>query len=639
MKITELLDLRGIELNVKVGSKQEAIDKLIDLMYATGKISDKEAYKKGILAREALTSTGIGEGIAIPHAQVAAVKKAGLAAMTVPDGVDYESLDGQPAKLFFMIAAPEDGGNTHLQALAKLSALLMDEDFRQSLLDAKTPEEFLHNIDVKEAQKDAEDAAEAAKPVEGGYKILAVTACPTGIAHTYMAAENLTKAGEAMGIPLKAETNGSEGIGNALTAEEIKNADGIIVAADKKVEMARFDGKPLLSVPVTEGIRHPEDLINKIENGQAPIYHAEEGEAGASDSGSSEGVGRSFYKHLMNGVSHMLPFVVAGGILMAVSFLVDGSAAGTSKFGTSTPLAAWFNAVGNVAFGMMLPVLSGFIAMSIADRPGLAVGFVGGLAAKSGMTFADPTAAHITATPGFLGALLYGFVAGWIVLLLKKLFKGLPKSLDGIKPVLLYPLIGVFLMAIFACAINPFMGMINSALSAFLNNLGNYGIILGLVAGGMMSIDMGGPFNKAAYVTATGLLADGNYTLMAAVMAGGMVPPLAIALSTTFFKNKWTEEERNAGLVNYVMGLSFITEGAIPFAAKDPGHVIPSCVVGSALAGALSVAFNCTLRAPHGGIFVIATVGNWPLYLLSIAIGSVVACLILSFWKKAPETK
>lgn len=627
MKITELLDLKGIELGVSVGSKEEAINKLVDLMCATGKISDKDAYKEGILAREALTSTGIGEGIAIPHAQVAAVKAPGLAAMTVPDGVDYESLDGQPAHLFFMIAAPADGGSTHLQALAKLSALLMDEGFRQDLLNAKTPEEFLSMIDKKEAEKDAEAAA----PVVTGYKVLAVTACPTGIAHTFMAAENLTKAGEKLGVPLKAETNGSEGVGNALTAEEIAACDGIIVAADKNVEMARFDGKPVLTVPVTEGIRHPEELINKIENGEAPIYHASADAKEAAASG--ESAGRSFYKHLMNGVSHMLPFVVAGGIMIAISFLVDDKSAG-AKFGSSTPLAAWFNNMGNVSFGMMLPILSGFIAMSIADRPGLAVGFAGGLLAKSGATFTDPSAAHVAATPGFLGALLYGFVAGYIVLFLKKLFKGLPKSLDGVKPILLYPLLGVFCMAVFASAINPLMSIINQALTNFLSGLGNYGIILGVVAGGMMSIDMGGPFNKAAYVTATGLLASGNYILMAAVMAGGMVPPLAIALSTTFFKNKWTEDERNAGLVNYIMGLSFISEGAIPFAANDPIHVIPSCVIGSAVAGGLSVAFNCQLRAPHGGVFVIATVSNWPLYLLAIAAGSVVGCLILSTLKK-----
>lgn len=632
MKITELLDLKGIELGVSVGSKEEAIDKLADLMCATGKISDRDAYKEGILAREALTSTGIGEGIAIPHAQVAAVKAPGLAAMTVPDGVDYESLDGQPAHLFFMIAAPSDGGSTHLQALAKLSALLMDEVFRQDLLNAKTPEEFLSMIDKKEAEKDAEEAAEAAAPVVTGYKVLAVTACPTGIAHTFMAAENLTKAGEKLGVPLKAETNGSEGVGNALTAEEIAACDGIIVAADKNVEMARFDGKPVLTVPVTEGIRHPEELINKIENGEAPIYHASADAKEAAASG--ESAGRSFYKHLMNGVSHMLPFVVAGGIMIAISFLVDDKSAG-AKFGSSTPLAAWFNNMGNVSFGMMLPILSGFIAMSIADRPGLAVGFAGGLLAKSGATFLDPSAAKVAATPGFLGALLYGFVAGYIVLFLKKLFKGLPKSLEGVKPILLYPLLGVFCMAVFASAINPLMSIINQALTNFLSGLGNYGIILGVVAGGMMSIDMGGPFNKAAYVTATGLLASGNYVLMAAVMAGGMVPPLAIALSTTFFKNKWTEDERNAGLVNYIMGLSFISEGAIPFAANDPIHVIPSCVIGSAIAGGLSVAFNCQLRAPHGGIFVIATVSNWPLYLLSIAVGAVVGCLVLSTLKKS----
>lgn len=632
MKITELLDLKGIELGVSVGSKEEAINKLVDLMCATGKISDKDAYKEGILAREALTSTGIGEGIAIPHAQVAAVKAPGLAAMTVPEGVDYESLDGQPAHLFFMIAAPADGGSTHLQALAKLSALLMDEGFRQDLLNAKTPEEFLSMIDKKEAEKDAEEAAEAAAPVVTGYKVLAVTACPTGIAHTFMAAENLTKAGEKLGVPLKAETNGSEGVGNALTAEEIAACDGIIVAADKNVEMARFDGKPVLTVPVTEGIRHPEELINKIENGEAPIYHASADAKEAAASG--ESAGRSFYKHLMNGVSHMLPFVVAGGIMIAISFLVDDKSAG-AKFGSSTPLAAWFNNMGNVSFGMMLPILSGFIAMSIADRPGLAVGFAGGLLAKSGATFLDPGAAKVAATPGFLGALLYGFVAGYIILFLKKLFKGLPKSLDGVKPILLYPLLGVFCMAVFASAINPLMSIINQALTNFLSGLGNYGIILGVVAGGMMSIDMGGPFNKAAYVTATGLLASGNYILMAAVMAGGMVPPLAIALSTTFFKNKWTEDERNAGLVNYIMGLSFISEGAIPFAANDPIHVIPSCVIGSAVAGGLSVAFNCQLRAPHGGVFVIATVSNWPLYLLAIAAGAVVGCLILSTLKKA----
>lgn len=468
----------------------------------------------------------------------------------------------------------------------------MDEGFRQDLLNEKTPEEFLSKIDKKEAEK---DAAEAAAPVVTGYKVLAYTACPTGIAHTFMAAENLTKAGEKLGVPLKAETNGSEGVGNALTAEEIAACDGIIVAADKNVEMARFDGKPVLTVPVTEGIRHHEELINKIENGEAPIYHASADAKEAAASG--ESAGRSFYKHLMNGVSHMLPFVVAGGIMIAISFLVDDKSAG-AKFGSSTPLTAWFNNMGNVSFGMMLPILSGFIAMSIADRPGLAVGLACGLLAKSGATFLDPSAAKVAATPGFLGALLYGFVAGYIVLLLKKLFKGLPKSLEGFKPILLYPLLGVFCMAVFASAINPLMSIINQALTNFLSGLGNYGIILGVVA-------------------------------------GGMVPPLAIALSTTFFKNKWTEDERNAGLVNYIMGLSFISEGAIPFAANDPIHVIPSCVIGSAVAGGLSVAFNCQLRAPHGGVFVIATVSNWSLYLLAITAGSVVGCLVLSALKKS----
>lgn len=471
----------------------------------------------------------------------------------------------------------------------------MDEGFSQDLLNAKTPEEFLSKIDKKEAEKDAEEASEAAAPVVTGYKVLADTASPTGIAHTFMAAENLTKAGEKLSVPLKAETNGSEGVGNALTTEEIAACDGIIVAADKNVEMARFDGKPVLTVPVTEGIRHPEELINKIENGEAPIYHASAVAKEAAASG--ESAGRSFYKHLMNGVSHMLPFVVAGGIMIAISFLVDDKSAG-AKFGSSTPLAAWFNNMGNVSFGMMLPILSGFIAMSIADRPGLAVGLAGGLLAKSGATFLDPSAAKVADTPGFLGALLYGFVAGYIILLLKKLFKCLPKSLEGVKPILLYPLLGVFCMAAFASAINPLMSIINQALTNFLSGLGNYGIILGVVA-------------------------------------GGMVPPLAIALSTTFFKNKWTEDERNAGLVNYIMGLSFISEGAIPFAANDPIHVIPSCVISSAVAGGLSVVSNCQLRAPHGGVFVIAIVSNWPLYLLAIAAGSVVGCLILSALKKA----
>ena len=645
MKITELLDLKGIELNVDVASKDAAINHLVDLMYATGKISDKEAYREGIYAREALTSTGIGEGIAIPHAQVAAVKTAGLAAMTVPAGVDYESLDGQPAKLFFMIAAPEDGGNTHLQALAKLSALLMDEEFRAKLMAASSPYEFLSIIDDKEAQKDAEAAAEAAKPVEGGYRVLAVTACPTGIAHTFMAAENLTKAGEKLGYPLKAETNGSEGIGNALTAEEIAAADGIIIAADKKVEMARFDGKPLLSVSVTEGIRRPEELITTIVNGQAPIYHASADDKAAA--ASSGGGARDIYKHLMNGVSHMLPFVVGGGILIALAFLIDGllvdfnnipanliaqygdAAAVKSNFGTLTPIAALLKGqIGGVAFGFMLPVLAGFIAMSIADRPGLAVGFLGGAIAANGKS-------------GFLGALVAGFLAGYIVNLLKKVCKGMPKSLEGTKPILIYPVFGMLLMGLaMIYVIEPVMGAINTGLNNGLASLGNMGILLGLILGAMMAIDMGGPFNKAAYVFGTAQLAAGTqigYQIMASVMVGGMVPPCAIALATILFKNKFTEEERQSGPTNFIMGLAFITEGAIPFAAADPAHVLPACMVGSGVAGALSMLFQCTLMAPHGGIFVFPVVGNAIMYVVALAVGTAVGAFLLGTLKKTVE--
>jgi len=644
MKITELLDLKGIELNVDVKTKDEAIDKLIDLMDATGKISDKAAYKEGILAREALTSTGIGEGIAIPHAQVAAVKTAGLAAMTVPTGVNYESLDGQPAKLFFMIAAPEDGGNTHLQALAKLSALLMDEDFRKELMNAASPIEFLRIIDDKEAQKDAEAAAEAHKPVEGGYKILAVTACPTGIAHTFMAAENLTKAGAAAGYPLKAETNGSEGVGNELTAEEIANCIGIIVAADKNVEMARFDGKPVLSVGVTEGVRHPEQLVQKIIDGEAPIYHASEADKQAASSGGGAG---GFYKHLMNGVSHMLPFVVGGGILIALAFLIDsilvdfnnispellaqyGDAATVKgNFGTLTPIAALLKGqIGGVAFGFMLPVLAGFIAMSIADRPGLAVGFVGGSIAANGKS-------------GFLGAMAAGFLAGYIVNLLKKVCKGMPKALDGTKPVLIYPLFGILLEGlVMIYAIEPVVGAINTGLNNALAGMGNMGIVLGLILGAMMAIDMGGPFNKAAYAFAVGQLAAGTtvgYQIMASVMVGGMVPPCAIALATILFKNKFTKEERDSGPTNFVMGLGFITEGAIPFAASDPIHVIPTMMLGSGVAGALSYLFGCTLMAPHGGIFVFPVVGNTIMYVVALVVGTVVGAFALGSFKKTVE--
>lgn len=629
MKITELLDVKGITLNAQVQSKEELIDHLIDLMYEVGNITNKDDYKKGILARETLSTTGIGEGIAIPHAQVAAVKKAGLTAVTIKNGVDYESLDGQPVHLAFMIAAPEDGGNLHLQALARLSALLMNEEFRQALINARTETEFLNIINEEERKKDAENQVQ---PKEQKYRVLAVTACPTGIAHTFMAAENLTKAGAEMGYLLKAETQGADGAQNVLTAQEIAEADGIIIAADKNIELSRFDGKPLLSVSVTQGIQKPQELIEKIKNKEVPIYHHEGGNV-PSDTDSGEGLGHSIYKHLMNGVSHMLPFVIGGGILIALAFLFDDYSIDPSNFGKNTPLAAFLKTVGEQAFGMMLPVLAGYIAMSIADRPGLAVGFVGGMIAKMGCTFANPAGGDVNS--GFLGALLAGFLGGYIVLGLKKAFSKLPKSLDGIKPILIYPVLGILIVAVVTTLINPFIGAINTALSNMLNSMGGTSkVLLGIVVAGMQSTDMGGPINKASYVFATSQLAEGNFEIMAAVMAGGMIPPLAIALSTTFFKNRWTKDEQNSGLVNYVMGLSFISEGAIPFAAKDPLRVIPSCIIGSAVAGGLSMFFGCTLRAPHGGIFVLPTIGNPLMYALAILIGSIVGCLVLSFLKK-----
>ena len=627
MRITELLDIRSIALNVSVNTKEETIDCLVDLMYESGKIIDKAEYKKGILAREALSTTGIGDGIAIPHAQVNAVQKPGLSAITIENGVNYESLDGQPTYLCFMIAAPVDGGNLHLQALAKLSTLLMNETFRQSLINAKSAQEFLNLIDEEEKKKDNENK----NNLNTKYRVLAVTACPTGIAHTFMAAENLTKAGEEMGYPLKAETNGADGAQNVLTAQEIQEADGIIIAADKNIEMARFDGKPVLSVSVTQGIQKPQELIQKIIDKKVPVYHHDGGKV--ETEASQEGIGHSIYKHLMNGVSHMLPFVIGGGILIALAFLFDDYAIDPSNFGKNTPIAAYLKTIGEQAFGMMLPVLAGYIAMSIADRPGLAVGFVGGMVAKMGCTFASPAGGDVNS--GFLGALLAGFVGGYIVLGLKKVFAKLPKSLDGIKPILIYPVLGILLAAIVTTFINPFVGAINTGLSNMLNSMGGTSkVLLGMIVAGMQSTDMGGPINKASYVFATSQLAEGNFEIMAAVMAGGMIPPLAIALSTTFFKNRWTHDEKNSGLVNYVMGLSFISEGAIPFAAKDPLRVIPSCIVGSAVAGGLSMLFGCTLRAPHGGIFVLPTIGNPLMYALAILIGAIVGCVVLSFLKK-----
>lgn len=645
MRITELLKKESIELGVKVSGKEEAIDKLIGLMAAGGRLNDKAGYKEGILAREALGSTAVGEGIAIPHAKVAAVKEPGLAAMVVPDGVDYEAFDGSLANLIFMIAAPEGEADVHLEALSRLSTLLMDPDFKNDLIHAESKEEFLQLIDDKESEryekkvrKEEKKAEYAAPKVQeplksaAGYRVLAVTACPTGIAHTFMAAENLEQLGKKLGIPVKSETNGAEGAANVLTKEEIAAADGIIIAADKNVDMARFDGKHVVKASVSDGIQKGEELIKKAVSGEAPVYH-HTGAAASEEGGESEGIGHTIYKHLMNGVSHMLPFVIGGGLLIALAFLFDDYSINPANFGKNTPIAAYLKTIGEQAFGMMLPVLAGYIAMSIADRPGLAVGFVGGMVAKMGATFMNPAGGDVNS--GFLGALLAGFIGGYIVVLLKKVFKRLPKSLEGIKPVLLYPLLGIFLVAVATTFINPFVGAINDGLTHFLNGMGGTSkVILGAVVGGMMSVDMGGPVNKAAYVFGTAQLAEGNFDIMAAVMAGGMVPPIAIALCSTFFKKKFTEKERQSGLVNYIMGLSFISEGAIPFAASDPLRVIPSCIIGSAVAGGLSMALNCTLRAPHGGIFVLPTIGNPFGYLAAVVIGSVVGCVILAALKK-----
>lgn len=650
MRITELLKKESIGLNVKAASKEEVIDTLVAFMDAGGRLKDKAGYKEGILAREALGSTGIGEGIAIPHAKVEAVKEPGLAAAVVPEGVDYEAFDGSLANLIFMIAAPAEGADVHLEALSRLSTLLMVPGFKEGLLNASTKEEFLDVIDkaeeerfgtkeeakasegVEEKQEDASDKKEQTS----GYRVLAVTACPTGIAHTYMAAENLENTGKKLGISLKAETDGSGGAQNVLTKEEIAAAEAIIVAADKNVEMARFDGKPVIMVPVADGIHKAEQLIQRAVSGTVPVYHhsGAAGEAASGEEGSS--LGRTLYKHLMNGVSHMLPFVIGGGILIALAFLLDDYSIDPANFGKNTPLAAYLKTIGEQAFGMMLPILSGFIATSIADRPGLAVGLVAGLMAKMGSTFGNPAGGAVNA--GFLGALFAGFLSGYLVVGLRRLFSRLPKSLEGIKPVLLYPVIGIFLAAVATTFVNPYMGMINDALTGFLNSMGGASrIVLGMVLGGMMSIDMGGPFNKAAYVFGTAQLAEGNFEVMAAVMAGGMVPPIAIALCTTFFKKKFTPKERQSGIVNYIMGLSFITEGAIPFAAQDPLRVLPACIIGSAAAGGLSMAFGCTLRAPHGGIFVLPTIGNPLMYLAAVVIGSVIGCVILGVLKKNAE--
>ena len=625
MKITELLSRESIQLGATPKSKSEAIDTLVDLMEKGGKLNDREGYKKGVLEREASGTTGIGEGIAIPHAKVEAVKYPGLSSMTVPEGVDYESLDGEPSKLFFMIAAPAEGGDVHIEVLQRLSMLLMNENFRNDLLNAKDVDTYLDIIDKAEREKFAEEYEKPAEKTSSSYDVLAVTACPTGIAHTFMAAENLATKGKEKGISIKVETNGSGGAKNVLTAEEIKNAKCIIVAADKKVEMTRFNGKKVIVTKVADGIHKADELLDRAMAGNAPIFHAEGGEEQAAEKG--KGL-HTIYVDLMNGVSNMLPFVIGGGILIALAFLFDNYEINPANFGSNTPFAAFLKRVGDGSFAFMLPVLAGFIASSIGDRPALAVGFVGGYLAKEGGS-------------GFLGALAAGFIAGYLILGLKKVFDKLPQSLEGIKPVLLYPLCGIFLIgAIIIFLINPPVGALNTALFNGLNSMGSSSrVLLGIVLAGMMSIDMGGPINKAAYVFGTASITEGNYEMMAAVMIGGMVPPLAIAFATTFFKNKFTEAERKSGIVNYIMGLSFITEGAIPFAASDPLHVIPACAIGAAVSGGLSMFFNCTLMAPHGGLFVLPVIGNSIMYLVSLVIGSAVGTLLLGILKKPVEQK
>ncbi len=636
MTIRDLLAAESINLNGTPAGKTEALNQCIDLMAKSGKIADVEKYRKGVFAREEEGTTGIGMGIAIPHCKSDAVTKAGLAAMVVKDGVDFESLDGTPAKIIFLIAAPNTEDNVHLQVLSKLSVMLMDEQFTNSLINAGSVDEFLNIIDSAEKAKDEKEAAKEAKePVEvkkDDVFIVAVTACPTGIAHTYMAAEAIEKKAKELGYQVKVETRGSAGAKNVLTDDEIAKATGVIVACDTNVPTDRFDGKKVIECQVSDGINKTEELVKRIAAGDAPVFKASgKKEASHSSIGGKESIGHQIYKHLMNGVSHMLPFVVGGGILIAIAFLIDGfsvdlnslPADQRANFGTITQGAALFKGIGGTAFGFMLPILAGFIAMSIADRPGLAVGFVGGSIAANG-------------TSGFLGALVAGFVAGYIVNLLKKIFSKLPESLDGVKPVLLYPLLGIFLIGvIMQFVVEPPIGALNTAINNGLNGLnGASAVVLGVLLGGMMAIDMGGPVNKAAYVFGTASIAAGNYNIMAAVMIGGMVPPLAIALATIFFKNKFTAEERKAGPTNFIMGLSFITEGAIPFAASDPLHVLPACAVGSAVAGGLSMAFGCTLMAPHGGIFVVPTIGNPLMYLVALVIGAFIACRLLGLLKK-----
>lgn len=654
MKITDLLKPQSILLNASPTNKADAIYTLGDLMDKGGNLSDKAEYLEAVFAREESGSTGLGDGIATPHAKSAGVKEAGLAAMVVPNGVDFEALDGQPSRLFFMIAAPEGAADTHVEVLSKLATMVIDPDFKNALIQAATVDRFLELITAKEEgnfdpsvegyiktedekapsitdaiEAKATEAIEKVVPKVSvdnpHYEVLAVTGCPTGIAHTYMAAESLERKAKEMGISLKVEKNGASGIKDALTAEEIEHAKCIIVASDRQVEMARFDGKPMIQTKVAKGINKAEELLREAMSGTAPVYHASQADKDSANSAidAKDSFGRQIYKHLMNGVSHMLPFVIGGGILIALAFLFDTfDPANAKNFGSGTPLSAFLMKIGGASFGFMLPVLAGYIAMSIADRPGLVAGFVGGLLANQGGS-------------GFLGALIAGFAAGYLVLLVKKLVSGLPQALEGTKPVLFYPVLGVLFIGIaITFIINPPVSALNEWLMNSLQTMGTTSrVLLGLVFGAMMSVDMGGPVNKAAYVIGTGALATGEYGIMAAVMAGGMVPPLAIALCTTFFPSRFTEAERKSGITNYIMGLSFITEGAIPFAAADPIRVLPSCIIGAGTAGALSMFFECTLRAPHGGIFVVPTIGNPLLYLASIAIGSVVACIILAIVK------
>ena len=654
MKITDLLKPQSILLNASPTNKADAIYTLGDLMDKGGNLSDKAEYLEAVFAREESGSTGLGDGIATPHAKSAGVKEAGLAAMVVPNGVDFEALDGQPSRLFFMIAAPEGAADTHVEVLSKLATMVIDPDFKNALIQAATVDRFLELITAKEEgnfdpsvegyiktedekapsitdaiEAKATEAIEKVVPKVSvdnpHYEVLAVTGCPTGIAHTYMAAESLERKAKEMGISLKVEKNGASGIKDALTAEEIEHAKCIIVASDRQVEMARFDGKPMIQTKVANGINKAEELLREAMSGTAPVYHASQADKDSANSAidASDSFGRQIYKHLMNGVSHMLPFVIGGGILIALAFLFDTfDPANAKNFGSGTPLSAFLMKIGGASFGFMLPVLAGYIAMSIADRPGLVAGFVGGLLASQGGS-------------GFLGALIAGFAAGYLVLLVKKLVSGLPPALESTKPVLFYPVLGVLFIGIaITFIINPPVSALNEWLMNSLQTMGTTSrVLLGLVFGAMMSVDMGGPVNKAAYVIGTGALGTGEYGIMAAVMAGGMVPPLAIALCTTFFPSRFTEAERKSGITNYIMGLSFITEGAIPFAAADPIRVLPSCIIGAGTAGALSMFFECTLRAPHGGIFVVPTIGNPLLYLASIAIGSVVACIILAIVK------